>query len=364
MQKSVYITGIAGLIGSSLAKHFLLKGWHVTGCDSLVGGYESNVPQAIYWEKKDIKELDYLPTSDWWANKRSYDVVIHTAALAYEGLSVFSPALITDSIYSNTMKIASLAIKNGCGTFINCSSMARYGEIEPPFYEHDEPKPIDPYGLAKLHAEQQLTLLEDIYPNFKSYTVIPHNVCGAQQVYNDPYRNVLSIMVHQALFDLPLFIYGDGEQLRSFSHVDDCVKAIDILIERQPHDRLFNIGPSENEITINELAQKVIIATNSKSKIVHLDARPREVKEAYCSSFKSENELDYKAIKTVDDIIKDIIEFITLNGRQNFKYKLKLEIKEKNIPLTWLACLFGMENWEEQLKNHEQAALREKSRRN
>lgn len=352
MQKSVYITGIAGLIGSSLAKHFLLKGWYVTGCDSLIGGYESNVPQAIHWEQKDIRGLQVLSGNfnPRTREHKPFDVVIHTAALAHEGLSVFSPHLITDSIYSNTVKVASLAIEQKCGLFINCSSMARYGEIDAPFSEHDEPNPVDPYGLAKLQAEKQLELLEDIYPEFKCYTVVPHNVCGAHQVYNDPFRNVLSIMIHQALFGLPIFIYGDGEQQRSFSHVDDCVQAIDRLIEKQPLDRLFNIGPSENEISINELARKVLLATDSKSEIIHLAARPREVKEAYCSSFRSENELDYKATKNLDVIIKDIVTYITLNGQKNYKYELPIEIKNKQIPLTWTRRLFGNYGWKECLE--------------
>lgn len=336
MTKRIYITGIAGLIGSSVAKHYLKQGWDVSGCDSLVGGYKENIPQAASVSLCDIKDLDFFD------NYRPYDVIFHAAALAHEGFSVFSPSLITNSIYSNTVKMASLSIQNEAKLFINCSSMARYGNIETPFTEDMVCSPVDPYGLAKLQAEQQLALLADIYPQFKYYTVVPHNVCGAQQVYNDPYRNVLSIMIHQALRGYPIFIYGDGNQTRSFSHVNDCVNAISALIELQPKQKVFNIGPEGNEITINTLAELVKTRTNSKSDIIRLDPRPREVKEAFCSASLSKEVLHYQTLKTVTDIIDDIIEFIRLNGYKDYKYNLPIEIKDPRIPKTWSKRLFGL----------------------
>ena len=337
MKKRIYITGIAGLIGSSVAKHYLKQGWEVSGCDSLIGGYKENVPKAAYFHHGDIKDLNCLGVQN-----QKYNVVFHAAALAHEGFSVFSPSLITDSIYSNTMKMATLAIQHGAELFINCSSMARYGNIEPPFTEDMIGQPVDPYGLAKLQAEQQLALLADIYPQFKYYTVVPHNVCGAQQVYNDPYRNVLSIMIHQAMQDFPIFIYGDGNQTRSFSHVNDCVNAISALVEIQPEQKIFNIGPEGNEITINVLADLVKSRTNSTSKIIKLDPRPREVKQAYCSATLSKEVLRYQTLKTVTDIIDDIIEFISLNGFRDYKYNLPIEIDDPRVPKTWSKRLFGL----------------------
>ena len=332
MVNSIYITGIAGLIGSSIAKHYLRQGWEVSGCDNLIGGYKNNVPRAAKFKHIDIEDIKF---------DRSYDVIFHAAALAHEGFSVFSPSLITDSIYYNTVKMAALTIEHNSKLFINCSSMARYGNVTPPFTEDMECNPVDPYGLSKLQAEQQLALLADIYSQFKYYTVVPHNVCGAQQVYNDPYRNVLSIMVHQALNNFPIFIYGDGTQTRSFSHVDDCVNAISSLIELQPKQKIFNIGPEGNEITINQLAELVKSRTNSKSEIIKLDPRPREVKEAYCSAKLSKEVLHYQTLKTITDIIDDIIEFIRLNGFKEYKYNLPIEINDPRVPKTWKNKLFG-----------------------
>lgn len=367
MQKSIFITGIAGLIGSSLAKHYLLKGWKVTGCDSLIGGYEDNVPKAIKWIKKDIMDADFeVLFKRHHQDLRNqtflgYDVIAHTASLPYEGLSVFSPELIVTSIISPTIKMAELAIKNKAKMFINFSSMARYGNIIAPFYEDAACNPVDPYGLAKLQAEQQLELLSDIYPEFNFYTVVPHNVCGPHQVYTDPFRNVMSIMIHQSLAKLPIFIYGDGEQKRSFSHVDDCVKAIDVLIETQPEHRVFNIGPDSNEITIAELARLVLDRTNNTtSKIVNLPDRPREVKNAWCSSDLARDFLNYKIAKPISIIIDETIKFITLRGLESFNYHLPIVLQGKELPVTWRHQLFGnyWYDWEdgnlqEQLRSYE-----------
>ncbi len=341
--KTIFITGIAGLIGSSLAKYYLKKGYKVGGCDSLIGGYESNIPNGASFYKVDI--CDYKNLRDTMrsfhtdfrrAKPLPIDVVIHCAALAYEGLSVFSPSMITNNIYSGTINVATAAILLKAKMFINCSSMARYGEQKPPFTEDMECNPTDPYGLAKLHAEQQLNLLADIYPEFNVYTVVPHNVSGAHQVYTDPYRNVLSIMIHQALAGRPIFIYGDGEQKRSFSHVDDCVHAIDRIVQNQPVQKLFNIGPDNNEITITELANQILKLTKSNVPIKYIDPRPREVKNAWCSSARANKVLNYKATKKLDAIILDIIDYIRINGISGFNYNLEVEIyNNKPIPKTW-----------------------------
>lgn len=331
--KTVYITGIAGLIGSSLAKYYLQKQWRVCGCDNLVGGYESNIPNKVEFRFIDILDTDALDSDI--ESIGGVDVIIHTAALAYEGLSVFSPALITNSIYTGTVSVATAAINNHVPLMINCSSMARYGNIIPPFRENMVCNPVDPYGMAKLQAESQLELLSHIYPDFKFYTVVPHNVSGAHQVYTDPYRNVLSIMIHQALAERTIYIYGDGSQTRSFSHVDDCVLAIDKIIYTLPKENIFNIGPDDNEISITNLAQRIKSITKSSSTIKYLDPRPREVKHAWCSSLLARSTLGYYPNKNLDTIIDDIQSYIKLQGIKDYDFKLPIQINSDNIPKTW-----------------------------
>lgn len=333
--KNIVVTGSAGLLGSNIYKTLINKEYNVTGIDNLIGGYADNLDGYSY------HHIDILDRDAVSFVMKNCDIVIHTAALAYEGLSVFSPKLICENIYAGTASVASAAIENNVKLFINFSSMARYGIGNPPFKETDPTAPVDPYGIAKVHAEELLNLLSDIH-GLKVYHVVPHNVVGPGQNYTDPFRNVIAIFANKALRNENIYIYGDGKQKRSISHVDDCVKAIIKLIElnRFPTKEIFNIGPDGNESTINELAKLVIDCVWEKFdaiyvEIKHLPDRPREVKNAFVSVEKAKKELNYNAIANNKEIIMDIINFIEVRGTMPFEYKLPIEIIKENTPKTW-----------------------------
>src|SRR3982750_869957 len=144
----VFVSGVAGFLGSHLADEFIQRGDQVVGCDNMIGGDLSNLPEGIQFEEADCCDVP--------AMKRltaGVDVVYHCAAIATEGLSVFSPALIAKHVYENTAGILVGAASKKVKRFVNCSSMARYGVGEPPFTEDQTPQPEDPYGIAKYAAE-------------------------------------------------------------------------------------------------------------------------------------------------------------------------------------------------------------------
>ena len=341
--ESIVITGSAGLIGSHLCNAYLSAGWRVVGIDSLVGGYRSNMPISdnFFFHHCDILDNKALAKIFKTYNPST---VIHCAALAHEGLSVFSPKTIVENIYSGTASVCSAAISAGASLFINTTSMARYGDIDPPFTEDKTPSPVDPYGLAKLHAEQHLNLMSDIH-GIKVLHMVPHNVCGPNQCYSDPFRNVMSIFANLTLKDKPVFIYGDGQQKRSFSHVDDCVTAfitahnnIDSIASKE----VFNIGPSDgSETTIEQLAHRVAQYCNKSPNINYVPARPREVKHAWVSTEKAEQVLQYESTKDTEDTIRDTISWIKTQPEREFNYHLDLEIINDHTPKTWTDKLFN-----------------------
>lgn len=340
----VLITGAAGLLGSQLATSFLASGITVIGVDNLIGGYVDNMPirsDDFTWYKQDILDTDNLRVI---FDREKPDVVFHCAALPHEGLSVFSPSIITKNIYSGTISVASAAIASGVKYFFNTSSMARYGKGNPPFKETDTLNPQDPYGLAKVQAEQMLELLSDIH-GIKVFHIVPHNVCGPNQCYSDPYRNVLSIFGNRVVHDTPIYIYGDGQQRRSFSHIDDCIHAMRILLDKRDdiaNKEVFNIGPGEDtEITIEELAIKVFQQFNKEPDIIFMPPRPREVKDAWVDTTKASTVLDYTVAHTVDDTIRDTIQYIRNSYRRPFDYHLDLEIINETTPRTWTEKLFN-----------------------
>ena len=327
----VVITGISGLLGSTYARYLITKGgYEVVGIDYMIGGVEGNVPEKAEYIRGDIQDTALLTEVC-----KDADCVFHTAALPYEGLSVFSPAITTNSIVSGTVSVASACLANDVRLLINCSSMARYGDQIPPFTEDMLRKPVDPYGLAKAQAEEHLELLNEIH-GLNFVTVVPHNVIGKGQRYYDPFRNVVGIMINRVLQGKPIVVYGDGEQKRSFSNVYDCIEAVFKIMtsNRDIAKQVYNIGPDDNEISIKQLAYKVGHFCEKYPNLQHFPDRPREVKNAFCSSDKIRQEFNYNAAITVDQTLKDMISWIKPQVR-DFEYHLPLEFTTDETPKTW-----------------------------
>jgi UDP-glucose 4-epimerase len=326
----VFITGIQGLLGSNFANYMHKKGHVVLGIDNGIGGIETNVSPDIPVYKADILSTEFLKDIMYGS-----EVVFHAAALPYEGLSVFSPTITATSIVSGTLSTAVAAIHNKVRLFINCSSMARYGDQIPPFTEDMPTKPVDPYGLAKVQAEQHLALLSTLH-GLNYVTVVPHNVIGVGQRYFDPFRNVVGIMINRTLQGKPIVVYGDGQQKRSFSNVYDCIDAIEKIAtsSRNLNGQVYNIGPDDNEISILQLAEKVAFYADKKLSLEFFPDRPVEVKNAYCSSNKISKEFNYRASITVDQTVREMVDWIKPIVRP-FEYHLPLELVTDKTPKTW-----------------------------
>ena len=332
----VFITGVAGFLGSHVADAMIKEGHEVVGCDNLIGGYLDNVPDEVEFYQVDCRYLNTM-------NKimRGVDVVYHTACTAYEGLSVFSPELICQNTYQITATVASAAIAQGVRRFVYCSSMARYGTQETvPFYEDMIPKPQDPYGISKLAAEQLLKCLADVH-NMELVIAVLHNIIGPRQKYDDPYRNVASIMINLMLQNRQPIIYGDGEQKRCFSFVQDDVDCLTKLaFQDNVIGEIINIGPDEEFVTINELAQVIAEIIGFDLEPIYMPGRPQEVKLATCSADKARALLDYKTSYSLEKGLREMVQYIKEKGPKKFRYHLDLEIINEKTPKTWSEKIF------------------------
>lgn len=330
--KTVYITGIAGLLGYNLAKLYLKRGWVVKGCDNLIGGLRENLREI-----KPFIDFSYVDILDFKKLKehiKGSDVVLHCAALPYEGLSVFSPKIVAENIVGGTVSVASACLANNIKLLVNFSSMARYGAQTPPFTEEMSRRPEDPYGLAKVQAEEHLEMLRRLH-GLKYCTVVPHNVIGIGQRYIDPYRNVVSIMINRVLQNKSIIIYGDGTQKRSFSNVDDCCEAIERLVDSDKNltGQIYNIGPDHDETSINDVASLIFKLCNKTPNIDYMPGRPAEVKYAWCSSEKIKREFNYKTTYSLEETVKQMIDWIKPSP---FIYdSLSLEFITDKTPKTW-----------------------------
>ena len=326
----IFITGIAGFLGSHLAKHLINLGHEVSGNDSMIGGELDNVPKKIKFYKNDCTNLKKMTEIT-----RGIEIIYHCAATAHEGLSVFSPNFITKNNYLASTSVITASIINKIKRFIFCSSMARYGEQKTPFTENMETMPIDPYGIAKVASEKCLIHLAEL--NGMEWNIaVPHNIIGPNQKYDDPYRNVISICINRNLQGKSSIIYGNGEQKRCFSYIDDVVYClIKLGLDKKIKKEIINVGPDEETVTIKEVANLVANEVGFNGNPEFIDERPKEVKFATCSADKAKKLLGYKTKTTLKDSIKKTADFIKSKGVKKFKYHLPLEIVNEITPVTW-----------------------------
>lgn len=326
----IFITGIAGFLGSHLADRMLALGHTVAGNDTLIGGYLDNIPPVVEFYQIDCCDIDAMTDA-----VKGSDIVYHCAATAHEGLSIFSPNFITKNIFQASVSTISAAIQNKVKRFVYCSSMARYGNQEYPFKETQDPKPIDPYGIAKVAGEQ---ILQALAPMNKMEWIIavPHNIVGPRQRYDDPYRNVMSIMINRVLQEKSPIVYGDGNQMRCFSFIDDCIYCLEKLaLDPTVKNEIFNIGPDEEFITINYLADMVMRELNFIGTIEYHNARPKEIKYATCDATKARMNLNYVTSTPLIEGLRKTINYIKQRGSKSFDYSYPLEIINDQTPTTW-----------------------------
>jgi UDP-glucose 4-epimerase len=286
--RSILITGVAGLIGSRMA------GWltenkpeyQIIGIDNLSGGYINNIPEGVDFHQADIANDDLR---NYFTNK-NIEYVFHFAAYAAEGLSPF----IRKFNYVNNL-VATANIINCCIEFnikrlVFTSSMAVYGDGNPPFVEDQLCKPIDPYGVAKFACEMDIQIAGQQH-GLDWCIIRPHNVYGNNQNIWDKYRNVLGIWMYQKINGQPFTIFGDGSQKRAFSFIDDCLLPLWKAAENQAASKqIINLGGIKENTILEaaEILQKVV----GGNDINFLEQR-HEVKNAYSSHQKSVELLNY-----------------------------------------------------------------------
>ena len=326
----VVVTGVAGFLGSHIADAYLDKGWQVRGIDNLLGGSLDNVPEGVDFYDLDLDDLQVITPVFVGA-----DLVIHAACTAYEGLSVFSPALVVRNTVQISVNVMTATIRARVPKFVYMSSMARYGDNWGDVFDESlTPKPQDPYGIAKLSAEKLLTNLSKVH-DIDLVILVPHNIVGARQKFDDPFRNVASIMTNRMLQGKQPIIYGDGSQLRCFSFIQDVIAPILTACELpEAVGQVINVGPDESPISILELARRLAAIIGFDLDPIFMPGRPQEVYVALCSADKARQLLGYKTTVSLDQGLVDLVDWIRPRVK-DFEYHLPIEIDSDLTPKTW-----------------------------
>jgi len=331
-KKKILITGAAGFMGSHITDSLIKTNkYKVYAVDDYSGGFVQNVPQGCLFYELDLR--DKKKTSNF-IDRIQPDIIYNLAANAREGASFFCPL---DVIERNVLIFGNLiepAIANGISKFIQFSSMAAYGNQEPPFNEDMELKPYDVYATNKAACEQMLKQLSGAH-GFKYVIIRPRNVYGERQSLKDIFRNCIAIFMNRIMREEPIYIYGDGNQKRSFSYIDFSLPCYLRCLDDDIYNDIFNIG-GINTYTINEIVKIVIecFPEYKKPEIIHLADRHGEVKYAWCTYDKAVEKLGYKEDFDTKEGIRRMSEWAKKQGPQEWTEE-KLPLINEKVPMTW-----------------------------
>lgn len=324
----ILVTGGAGFIGSHLVDKLIAK-HTVAVLDDLSGGEKENVNPQCDLFVCDIRDTPRV--NKIFARFRP-EIVFHLAANAAENKAQFSPIDITSRNFDGAIKVLTSSIKSGVRRFVFTSSIAVYGALQTPFKENDKPEPEDLYGITKLAFEKSLKVMVKVH-EFEYVITRPHNVYGPRQNMRDPYRNVVTIFMNALLKGEPYYIYGDGEQRRCFSYIDDVIEALYRCGFDNVAGMTFNIG-SDRDYTVNELSRIIQEVSGIKIPPIHLENRQQEVKVAVSDHTLSKKYLDYQDKTRLEEGVRKTWEWARSQGYQEPMFT-KVEIDSKNLPSNW-----------------------------
>ncbi|MGI5183120.1 NAD-dependent epimerase/dehydratase family protein [Dactylosporangium sp. CA-152071] len=276
------VTGGAGFIGANVTRCLLAGGHRVVVLDDLSGGSPYNVPEGAVFRRGSVCDPAVVDTL---FAEFGFDYVFHFAAYAAEGLSHFIKRFNYTNNVLGSVTLINAAVNAGTvRCFVFTSSIAVYGSNQVPMSEELVPAPEDPYGIAKLAVEQELRVTHDMFG--LPYVIFrPHNVYGEYQNIGDRYRNVIGIFMNQALRGEPFTVFGDGEQVRAFTHISDVAPVVARSVTTPAaYNETFNIG-GDSVYSLNALARATAAAMDVPLRVTHLPAR-NEVRHAYADHTK------------------------------------------------------------------------------
>jgi len=329
MKITSLVTGGAGFIGSHVVSHLIGDHHRVIVLDDLSGGYKENVnPKAIFI----LGSITDTGLVNELFNKYKFNYVYHLAAYAAEGLSHFIRRFNYENNLLGSINLINAAVNYKIKCFVFTSSIAVYGSNKLPFTEEQEPRPEDPYGIAKYAVEMDLAIAHNMFG--LDYVIFrPHNVYGVDQNIGDKYRNVVGIFMNQILQGKPLTIYGDGRQTRAFTYIDDVVPviadAVNMVVAR---NQVFNLG-GEEVYSIKELAQAVSKAMGESKEIIYLPKR-QEVLHAYADHSKYKGVFNPGKQVKLEEGLSRMADWAKTHGARKSKDYTDIEIKQ-NLPDSW-----------------------------
>lgn len=287
MEQEILVTGGAGFIGSHLVDA-LVEENNVRVLDNLSTGFRSNVHPDATLIEGNIRDRNTVQEA-----MAGIDLVFHEAAMVSVMRSIEEPRQSHEANVTATIDVLDIARKEDASVVL-ASSAAIYGVPENVPVSEDDPKdPLSPYGLDKSTVDRYARLYHDQY-DLDTVVLRYFNAYGPRQVASD-YSGVVSIFLDQAQNGEPITIEGDGSQTRDFVHINDIVQANLRAATANVSGEAFNVGTGTS-VTILELAETIRSVVNSKSEIVHREARPDDIAQSRANISKIESMLGYEPL--------------------------------------------------------------------
>jgi len=309
------VTGGAGFIGSHLSERLLELGHEVTildNFDKYYEGKERNIESIV----NDIHLINGSILDTPVLNKaaKDMDFIFHQAAQAGVRASLDNPLKTITTNITGTVNVLHAAREQHVKGVINASSSSVYGEIPRERITEEHAKdPISPYGLSKLTAERYLAMFHELFGlqtiSLRYFTVYGrrHRPDMAIRIFGEALKNGGTIR-----------IFGDGEQMRDFTHVSDIVEAnllsMKAAKEGKGKGQVYNIGGG-NTVSVNDLVSRMIRISGNNTDIIHEDEKQGDVKITWADNFKARQELGWRPKIGLDEGLEDFFEWLEAGKR-------------------------------------------------
>ncbi len=307
MTKTYIVTGGAGFIGSHIVERLLRDGHHVRVVDNLVTGKRENLAHLngqIEFHEISITNKDALTPIFTGA-----DVVFHQAALPSVPRSIDDPLTTHEYDVTGTLNVLLAARDAGARRVVYAASSSAYGDVEGEYkVESMPPRPLSPYGVAKLAGEYYCQVFAHVY-KLETVCLRYFNVFGPRQDPTSQYAAVIPLFITSMLDDQSLTIHGDGLQSRDFTYIDNVVHG-NLLAADAPeaNGQVMNLATG-GRITLVELVGKVntILGTNIQPQ--YGPARSGDIKHSRASIDKARQLLKYTPIVDFDTGLARTVEW-------------------------------------------------------